>query len=622
MAAAGKKIPYKECQRIERFLKKNKGNRRAAAEEMQVPITTLKGWIEKGRQQGFVFSPPQDLKTLERVTNVTEAECMDAWGVYERYGYNAAAAAEAMNVHIGTIETRVKKAEHKYGMRRRNLGVQDARDAVPLKRPKKGEVKRYLLTAAQNNTKIHEPTWFSLLQLAEYYGAEVKVATFTYAPQDSAGSEKRNKERAWKDRGHKVVDRWYDHHIEDHISDAFEQLAPGLVWCGHTNTLPTAVDPLRGTENLNGRHSGVFPHTRMEMRSIATSPGEATKFNWTTGAVTLRNYKQMRAGIVAEFYHCFGALLVEVDDAGNWWCRQLNATSEGVICDIDLYSTPEGVFEGEPVEAIKYGDIHKANIDPVIQAATWGEGGMVDVLRPKRQFLDDLLDFESGSHHNRRDPHKMYELQHFGRNSVWNEVLDAGAFVDSIHRVYPDGTESEEIVNDSNHDRHLDRWLKEVHWHEDLSNARTLLQCNDAWLSAIENGDADEFVPLEWLWRKMGVAKSAFVMNIRSEHKRKLSYVICADKSGGIEMALHGDLGPNGSRGGPRNLSKLGQKNVIGHSHSPGIFGGTYVAGVTGKMRLGYNVGPGSWGHAHVVVYANGKRQVILFWNGKPWADR
>src|SRR5690606_16274522 len=151
----------------------------------------------------------------------------------------------------------------------------------------------------QNNTALHEPTWASLIQLANYYDAEIKISRFTYSGRDD-GSEKPDTEKK-ETMGFKTKDRWNDPRILPSLSDEFEQLAPGLVWCGHFNTLPTASDPLRGKDSLNGRASGVFPHTRIEMRPIATAAGEATKFNWTTGAVTLRNYIQKNAGITAEF---------------------------------------------------------------------------------------------------------------------------------------------------------------------------------------------------------------------------------------------------------------------------------------------------------------------------------
>src|SRR5690606_19222551 len=203
------------------------------------------------------------------------------------------------------------------------------------------------------------------------------------------------------------------------------------------------------------------------------------------------------AGITAEFYHSFGGALVEVDDDGNWWVRQLNADSEGVIYDIDVFADSEGVWQIEgPIPALVFGDIHEDSLDPDVKEATWGEGGLVDRMRPSLQVIHDLLNMNN-SHHNRRDPHVMYSLVKRDKDLVWREIESSGKFLDGIHRVYEDGSESEELVVDSNHHRHFDRFLKEVDWRDDLRNARTILRMNDAWLDAIDNDSENEFLAFE-----------------------------------------------------------------------------------------------------------------------------
>lgn len=600
----------RDLERYVRVLNKHGGNRSAAARELKIPRQRFLEVLEVAADRGLEVPPPMDAKSVAaiRSTTISDDELHDAWSIYERYGYNAVHAAEAAGIERQAMQLRVKKAAHKFGYEKRPLGVTHAAAAKPLNLPGAGEVKRYILTCAQNNTHLHEPTWAALVNLAKYYDAEIKVATFTYIGDD--GSAKAGTEREY---GRKVEDRWYDPRVVAFRSDEFEQLAPGLVWCGHHNTLPTASDPLRGMDNLNGRSSGIFPHTRIEQRPIATAAGEATKFNWTTGAITLRNYVQKRAGITAEFYHCFGGALAEVDSDGNWWVRQLNADSDGVIYDLDIYADPQGVWQNDDgTEALVYGDIHHESIDPDVEQATWGKGGLVDLLRPKLQIFHDLLNFNP-SHHNRRDPHIMYMLQKRGKDVVLEEIRGSGEFLDRCHRDF-----SREIVVDSNHHRHLDRFLKEVDWRDDLTNARTILKLNEAWLDAIDSGEENDFLAYEWALRHLGFAKHAHFMNMTSRDPAKLSLIVCQGSGGGVEVgAHHGHMGPNGAHGTPRNLSRLGRKNVIADKHAPGIWGGTYVAGLSGNLRQLYNHGPGGWAHAHVPVYKNGKRQVLVGWHTK-----
>jgi hypothetical protein len=74
---------------------------------------------------------------------------------------------------------------------------------------------------------------------------------------------------------------------------------------------------------------------------------------------------------------------------------------------------------------------------------------------------------------------------------------------------------------------------------------------------------------------------------------------------------MHGHLGPDGARGSAQNLNKIGKRANIGHLHSAGIYDGLYVAGTSTTLNMGYNKGPSSWSHSHIVTYPNGKRVTI-----------
>src|SRR4029077_6647123 len=185
--------------------------------------------------------------------------------------------------------------------------------------PPVGQVYRYILTSAQNNTHVHPELWANLRKLAAYYGADIIVGTYTYN-QNHYGklSVKRGTDKP------EETQLWYDPAIVDYIRDRRIQLANGLVWAGEYNALPTNVNPLAGLESYTGRKSAIFPHAKLAMRSIPSFQGEGVKLNYTTGTVTQRNYIQKREGVIAEFHHIYGALLVEVNSDGNWWVRQLN----------------------------------------------------------------------------------------------------------------------------------------------------------------------------------------------------------------------------------------------------------------------------------------------------------
>ena len=85
---------------------------------------------------------------------------------------------------------------------------------------------------------------------------------------------------------------------------------------------------------------------------------------------------------------------------------------------------------------------------------------------------------------------------------------------------------------------------------------------------------------------------------------------------GGVELGMHGDRGPNGSRGSRMNLRRVGVRSIIGHSHSPGIEEGCYQTGTSTGLRLEYNKGPSSWLNTHCILHADSKRQLINIING------
>lgn len=463
--------------------------------------------------------------------------------------------------------------------------------------PEPGKITRYIITSAQNNTYVHGSCWNNLLALAKHYKATILIGTFSYN-QNAYG--KLSVKAGTKQPDDETL--WFDPAIAPYICDERVEIGKGLVWCGEMNIIPTANNPLEGLQTYTGRKSAIFPHAKLAMSSIPTMQGEGVKLNYTTGAVTLRNYIQKKAGLKAEHHHNYGAVVVEVDDNGNWWVRQLEQDDNDTMYDLNVKASSGKVTTGNAIEAITWGDIHATYIDQTVGLLSTGPGGMLDTLKPSYQFIHDLLEGVSVNHHAARNPHEQFKAYLRGYDVVSKELRDT---CEVLHKYLRRNVHT--VVVDSNHDNWLMRWLREHDYRSDPRNAVLFLEAQTEVYKQLE-GQNDKFHLVEWALRRFGCPDA--VKFLQADE----SFTICNKQ---IECGMHGHLGPNGARGNPANLNRVGRKANTAHTHSAGIYNGLYVAGTSTKLRWDYAKGPSSWTNSHIVTYANGKRAIVTMYAGK-----
>jgi hypothetical protein len=482
-----------------------------------------------------------------------------------------------------------------------------------------GQKCKFILTTAQNNTHMHSVLWGNLNALAKFDNARIIVARSVYNRFAEAATMDKKLLIDGMNRNKGPNKYEWPEELDQYFVDERMELAPGLVWCGETNVVPTAANPLSGFESYTGRASSVFPHPRIAVRSAASHAAEDTKFLYTTGTLTQINYIQRRAGQMAEFHHCYGALLVEVDSSGTWFTRQLNADSDGTIYDLDRKVENSKVTTGHRLKAINWGDLHPTYEDREASDLAWGKGGILDTLHPEYQFMHDLLDGRTVNPHTqaKRLHHHQFMEWVKGNTSIEQEVADTAEFLGRALRSW-----CETKVVASNHDNFLVRWLyKNGDFRKDPENAVYFLE---AALYYWEKMQQDGKYPnmTEWgMKRALRLADSGPTVNLATNPIGYLdedeSFVLCREHGGGIEFGMHGHQGANGSRGTPSGLSKMGRKANIGDKHSAGIYDGLYVAGVMGSLDQGYNSGPSSWSQTNIFTYQNGKRALATIFDGK-----
>jgi len=315
--------------------------------------------------------------------------------------------------------------------------------------------KRFVITSAQNNTDVHPGFLKALETFCEKNDAKLMVTRFTY-----------NK-TAFSQEGQEEGQLWYDPAIAKYTFSESAEITKKLILCGELDVSPSAVDPLSGFDNYCQGASGIIGHPKFAMKSLPGLGDDMARFMYTTGTCTQRNYIQKKAGQKAEFHHNYGALLVEVDDNGTFFVRQLAADNSGAFHDLtDKYLPTGEVLKGQRIEALTLGDVHIEKVDPLMEKVAFDPGGILDTLNPKYMFLHDLVDFTARNHHNIKNPFFWAHQRQLG-GTVEGGIDLAGAWLKAHERA-----DRKDIIVESNHDEAYERWMGEADPRLDPDNVR------------------------------------------------------------------------------------------------------------------------------------------------------
>lgn len=509
--------------------------------------------------------------------------------IMETGGYRPAARILGSIKHqsLANLVTCLKqrRSEGVYVPATKNRKVIQKKESATKQLPQKKKA-RYVITSAQNATPVFKEGLASLRQYCKHNKAELIVIPIRYHNPTSVWTVKDESSD------------WWAPEIEADIVDRRTELNSNLVLLADIRIQPTAVRPTSGMETFCGGQSTIIGHPKLEVVTIPTPQNKLSKIIHTTGAITVENYTDSKSGKKGEHHHAFGALVVEIS-GDKFFLRQLNMNDDGSFHDLDARYTPSGVDRGIPAAGLVLGDLHERFVDPGVVKATFGKGGIVDTVKPKNVVFHDVLDFHSQNHHHRKKVFTKIAKHNTNRANVEDEITECAAFVDKHLR-----DDQRAVFVPSNHPDAIARWVEETDWRDDPENAAFYLETALAMVRSLDTSFADPFV--YWMKKKLAKAKQC-VFPARDE-----SLMIA-----GIEVGMHGDKGPNGSRGAIRSFGKIGVKSVIGHSHTPGFMDGVAQVGTSSLLRLEYNSGPSSWMHAHCLIYPDSKRSLIFIIDGE-----
>jgi hypothetical protein len=465
--------------------------------------------------------------------------------------------------------------------------------------------RRFIVTSYINGTDIHTDFFKNLKTYAKSINAELVIGEIKpYSKTPFATPE----------------------NIDKHVVTSPVTVNGMIRFCPELNLKPTITRPLEGLQTYTKSQWGVFFHPKVQLECVPTQKTRPTKFNLTTGTISLPEYGPNKAGYRAHFDHVISALLVETDGAGVWF-RHLTPKddTDGSFYDLTTYVRGQSVSAAKhrPL-AIVYGDIHVEDLDDSCGLTTWGfhnktptlivdrevaKRSLAAVLNPHNQIVHDVVSLNAVNHHEAHNTFSLYKRFIRGELDLTGDLGNAIRFLNHIQE-FSDNT----YVIPSNHDEFIVKAILSSNL-DQTCELKNLLDLARIKVALLENIESERNEPiLECLFRRF-LNSSIFLSKVKFlRYDDELPLM-------GIECGWHGHHGPNGSKGSKHAFKKVTEKAVTGHSHTPAIESGSYVVGTSSRLDLGYNLGPSSWAHTHCVIYKDGNRTLLNMSNGKFYMD-
>lgn len=376
---------------------------------------------------------------------------------------------------------------------------------------------------------------------------------------------------------------------------------------------PQQANPLTGLQSVQGKKTNywkkyktsiIFAHAKQDMEVLATGNDTHPRLIHSTGCITKPAYLNNRVGRIAQDTHIIGGLIVEIDGP-IFHLTQIRITApDGSFAEIApcgkkaVRYFPNGRVLKERAELFRTGDTHFGQECPEALKAT---DEMIKVFKPKRITFDDMFDGTSISHHVEGKHFTKHKIRtgakgkHF--TTLENELSYCRKLFKEVTKSLP--SDCEIIMVDSNHHNHLTQYLNEGRYIKDPVNYGFAHRCIVQMLDG--RNPFQEYIDPEFNCTWLDANDDYFVQ--------------------GVNIAVHGHTGLNGSKGSPKQFHKIYENAMTDHTHTPGIFKEIFTCGHLSKKRHGYNQGPSTWIAANGVIYKYGQKQLRLIIDGE-WRSK
>lgn len=434
----------------------------------------------------------------------------------------------------------------------------------------------YIISWAQNQTDIHVDLFNNMKALSKHLNdCPIIIIPGRY----------RNPTSLFSNRDY---DDW-DERVKDYLVANRQQLYPELKLLADIKVSATTSKPLSRKQLIAKDASCIVGHPRQHCESMVRMPSEEPKMMYTTGAITLPNYTDTDIGKISHEHHVFGFLLVE-KDGDTFHTRQISATDDGNFIDMKYVVENGEVRENKSVSCFVLGDVHVGKQDKKLIKEI---DRLVSIYKPEYTVIHDIADMVSARKHTIKDPISEYLLHKSGEVNIHLEI-------EKIKKWCRKRLNHNLVVVASNHNDHLDQYIRSIDWRKDPINGFTYTKYAQVLM--------EEKAP-----------KGLIAYELDQEFKGRVKTLsrIESFKHKGWELSLHGDLGANGARGSNITFNKLTTKAIKGHDHTIQRIDGVISCGTCTEYFLGYNTGLTTWVKGIAVVFDNGKAQTLVWKNGR-----
>lgn len=388
------------------------------------------------------------------------------------------------------------------------------------------------------------------------------------------------------------------HHYDPVLKPYMKNFATEYVFNQYLRSLdiginPQQVNPITGLGRMRGegdrKSSILIAHTKQNMELYPTGNNSLPRMVHTTGCITYPAYKNNRIGRIAEEDHVIGGLVVIIKGTKFFVHQVQIKADDGSFNYMGNRYFADGTVKSEPAEAMKLGDIHFGRHSEVALQLTYE---MFNLLKPKLVFVEDVFDGASVNPHSWADmftrgtPEAQFA-------SLANELEICRQGLEEVREQMPVG--SELLITASNHNDFLDRFLRKGLYVNDPVNYAI------GHRMIVDKLDGKD--PLE----------------VRLDPDQRYTWLTANDDVivEGVNMASHGHMGPNGSKGGHTGLELSYDSAMFAHTHTPRIMHRSWWVGHLSEPRHGYNEGASSWVQCNGAVFKNGERCLYFIIEGE-----